>query len=461
MINEGNRVDILTLIRQKSRSQPGQLAFSNTEEGNNVTYGELLDRADQVAARLIERGCRNGERCGLILADGADFLVSALGILAAGLCLVPIATFLPEEEKDFVIQAAGLHWLYQQSCRLLRLPFANAVDGHNDEDFRACDPAYIRFTSGTTGRRKGILLGQKAIIDRLDAANAVLQIASTDRIWFALPMADHFIVSILLYLSRGATVFGISKDDNLRAVAQLFRPTVIYGSPDFYQALTDSDVEALDAVRLAISTTTPLPPQLAVDFYRRFRKYLNPALGIIEVGLLTINTRPDKIGSVGLSMPAYAVTLVGEHGSPVVKPDEVGELQINGPGLLNAYLAPWCPADRLLKQYGYATGDFARIDADGYLFLAGRGKNRLEINGVQFFCEEVETILNALPGIEESRVFLDSTSQTLSAEVVGSPGPTEHLTELLLQRIDSPKVPRHFEIVESLPRTPNGKLRRS
>ncbi len=209
-------MDILTIIRQKSETQPDQLAFSSTEEGGNVTYRELMDRADKVAAKLIERGCRKGERCGLILTDGADFLVSALGILAAGLCLVPIATFLPEEEKDFVIKAAGLHWFYQENRRLFRLPFAEPVDGQNDEEFRACDPAYIRFTSGTTGRRKGILLGQQAIIDRLDAANAVLQIDSTDRIWFALPMADHFIVSILLYLSRGATVLGISKRENWR-----------------------------------------------------------------------------------------------------------------------------------------------------------------------------------------------------------------------------------------------------
>jgi long-chain acyl-CoA synthetase len=453
-------VDILTLIRQKSETQPDQPAFLSTEEGNNVTYRELIDGADKVAARLIERGCQKNERCGLILADGADFLVAALGILAAGLCLAPIAAFLPEEEKDFVIKAAGLHWLYQRNGRLFRLPFAEPVDGQNDEEFRACDPAYIRFTSGTTGRRKGVLLGQQAIIDRLDAANTVLQIDSADRIWFALPMADHFIVSILLYLSRGATIHGISKRENWRAIAQRLRPTVTYGSPDFYEALIHSDVEALNCLRLAISTTTPLPPRLAADFARRFNKNLNPALGIIEVGLLTINTRPDKIGSVGAPMPAYTVTLVGEHGKPV-KPGETGELQINGPGLLHAYLAPWRPVDRLLKPYGYATGDFARTDADGYLFLAGREKNRVQVSGVQFFCEEVETILNTLPGIEESRVFLDSISQTLSAELVGSPGPAEQLTELLLQRIDSRKVPSRFQIVESLPRTPNGKLRRS
>ena len=129
--------------------------------------------------------------------------------------------------------------------------------------------------------------------------------------------------------------------------------------------------------------------------------------------------------------------------------------------MLNAYLAPWRPVDRLLKEHGYPTGDFARVDPDGYLFLAGREKNRLQINGVQFFCEEVETVLNTLPGVEESRVFLDSISQTLSAEVVGSPGSTDLLTDLLLQKIDSRKVPKRFQFVERLPRTPNGKLRRS
>ena len=117
-----------------------------------------------------------------------------------------------------MIKAAGLHWLFQEDSRLFRLPFAQPVDDQNDEEFRACDPAYIRFTSGTTGRRKGILLGHQTIIDRLDAANAILQIDSTDRIWFALPMADHFIVSILLYLSRGATVLGFQ---SMKTGAQL------------------------------------------------------------------------------------------------------------------------------------------------------------------------------------------------------------------------------------------------
>ena len=453
-------MDIVTIIRGEAETQPDRLAFARLEAGEFVTYRQLMERVDRIAQWLTERGCRPGERCGLMMTDGADFLTSALGILGAGLCLVPIATFLPEQDKDLIVKAAGVHWLLQEERRLSQMPFAGSVDDRNDKEFRACNPAYIRFTSGTTGLRKGILLGHRTILDRLDCANARLRITSDDKIWFALPMADHFVVSILLYLSRGATVLTASTDANRRQIAHYHRPTVIYASPEFYEGLIRSDIEALDSVRLAISTAAPLPVQVAEGFVRRFGKNLNPALGIIEVGLLTLNSRSDKSGSVGVAMPAYGIALVGANGQPV-KPDEIGELHVSGPGLLDAYLAPWRPVRRLLGPYGYPTGDFARIDTDGYLYLAGRDKNRLQVDGIQFFCEEVETILNTLPGIEESRVFFDSKSQTLSAEVVGSPGPTERLSELLLKKIDPRKVPRNFHVVECLARTPNGKLRRT
>ena len=137
-------------------------------------------------------------------------------------------------------------------------------------------------------------------------------------------MADHFIVSILLYLSRGATVIASSMPETWGAMAQHWNPTVTYGSPEFYQALVQSNVTALDSLRLAISTAAPLSPQLAADFARRFGINLNPALGIIEAGLLTINTRPEKVGSVGVPMPAYTITLTGENGKPVAPGKIVG-----------------------------------------------------------------------------------------------------------------------------------------
>jgi len=429
------------------------------ESGDTLTYEELVRNSEDIANWLRRRGCRPGERCGLVVADGSEFLQSALGILSAGLCVAPVAKSLPANGKDRVISTAGLHWLLLENERLLRLPFWSPVDHRNDQDFRASNPAYIRFTSGTTGAGKCVLLGHKTIIDRLEAANAVLQIGPNDTVWFGLPMADHFVVSILLYLSRGASVLTANSAKRSELLAEEYRPTVLYGSPDFYSLLIRSRISRLESVRLAISTTTPLSAEIAERFWLKFKRNINPALGIIEVGLLTLNTRPDKIGSVGFPMPAYTVSLVDEKSEPVEK-NEVGELHVSGPGLLDAYLAPWCPIHRLLNDHGFPTGDFARLDGDGYLFLAGRGKNRVRVDGIQFFCEEVESVLDSLPGVRESRVFIDSKSNLLSAEIVGSPGTAERLPEMLLGRIDERKVPKAFFLVEVLPRTANGKLRR-
>ena len=453
-------MDILTLIRQTTENQPTNLAFCSLESGNTLSYKELIQGANCVADWLTARGCRRGERCGLVMADGSEFLQSALGILSAGLCVAPIPTSLPAREKDHAVSAARLQWLLQADGRLWRLPFSKPVDYRNDADFRACNPAYIRFTSGTTGAGKCVFLGHKAIIDRLAAADTAQGVGPTDTVWFGLSMADHFVVSILLYLSRGARVVTADSAEKSEQLVKEYLPTILYGSPDFYISLIRSRISALKSVRLAISTTTPLSAGVAESFYRKFGKQLNPALGIIEVGLLTLNKRSDKIGSVGLPLPAYTVLLIGENGEPVAR-NEVGELHVCGPGLLDAYLSPWRPVQRLLKNHGFATGDFARFDDDGYLFLAGRGKNRIRVDGIQFFCEEVESVLNSLPGIQESRVFIDSRSNLLSAEIVGSPGATERLQEKLRGRIDAKKVPKAFFLVDVLPRTANGKLRRT
>jgi long-chain acyl-CoA synthetase len=452
-------VDIVSLIRQRAKEQPYQPALRIEDSDETLTYSELVRQAEQCASRLSDRGCRPEERCGLFVANPKEFLVSALGILESGLCIAPMGTFLPEEEKDYAIKAAALNWLLEANQRLIRMPFAAAVDDADDKAFRASSPAYVRFTSGSTGRRKGVLLGHQTILNRLNAANEVLKITPKDKIWFTLPMADHFVVSILLYLSRGATVVISDSSTGWKTTVQLVQPTIIYGAPDFFQELARSDVKSLDSVRLAISTTAPLPRQTGTEFGVRFGKKLNPALGIIEVGLLTLNTDPNKSDSVGTAMPAYKVTLVGEDGQ-VIETGETGELHVSGPGLFDAYLTPWRPLNTLMRENGFPTGDFARRDKDGYLYLLGRGKNRLQVDGLQFFCEEVETALNTLPGIKESRVFLDPDSGQLSAEIVGPVVKTQRLEKLLLEQFDARKVPRMFQVVDRLPRTPNGKLRR-
>jgi long-chain acyl-CoA synthetase len=376
--------------------------------------------------------------------------------------MVPMGTFLPGTEVNYIVAAAGLHALHAERKIGFRNANAPAIDNRGDEDFRAACPAYIRFTSGTTGQRKGVLLSHQTIFDRLAAADEILRITPGDRVWFQLPMADHFVVSVLLYLSRGATILTTSPqpDKTWRTLAETHAPTLIYGSPAFYRELNASAVAALPAVRLAISTTSLLPQKVQHGFQSRFGRSLNVALGIIEAGLLTLDQRHDRPGSVGKVMPAYQVTIVGVDGRPVPA-GELGELHVAGPGLLDAYLNPWRSRSCLLREHGFPTGDFARLDPERNLYLAGRGRSRVMVNGLVFFCEEVEAVLDSLPGIVESRVYIDKASGELGAQLVFAAGAAgvKRVEPSLFP--DRRMVPVFFTAVNSLPRTTNGKLLRA
>jgi long-chain acyl-CoA synthetase len=452
---------IIDLIRKQAEQQPDHVAFACVDSNERITYGDLMQRVNAVADWLQGRGCRRFDRCGLYCPEGPESLVNALGILAAGLAVAPISINVAPPELDRVIGAAGLHWLLGADKKLVRFPFAGFVDTQEDRDYRATNPAYIRFTSGSTGPRKGVLLGHNSIVARLATADAILRISPHDRVWFRLPMADHFVVSILLYLSRGATVLTTRTEepDILLQLVSEFGPTIIYGSPESYSVLIEKLSGDLATVRLAICTTTLLGAKTRNGFRSRFGRPLNPALGIIEVGLVTLNQTEDKPDSIGTTMPGYQVTLLDENGVKVPS-GKAGELYVNGVGLLDAYLAPWRPRNEILGTDGYATGDFATMDESGYLRLVGRSKNRLEVSGLHFFCEELEQIINGYPGVQESIVFIDPSTRALSAEIVSQTESSEGLADFLRQRLDPRQVPVSFRTVAELPRTPNGKLLR-
>ena len=462
VIEDGpRRVNILDLIRRQAELQPNNVAFACVDSKVKISYADLMLRVNAVAGWLQSRGCRPFDRCGLYCPEGPEFLVNALGILSAGLAVAPISINVPPQELDRVIGAAGLHWLLGADKKLVRFPFAGFVDTQEDRAYRATEPAYVRFTSGTTGPRKGVLLGHTTILDRLATADAILRITPQDRVWFRLPMADHFVVSILLYLSRGASVLTTwtEEPEILSQLASEFRPTIIYGSPESYSVLIEKLSRDLSTIRLAICTTTLLAPKTSSAFQSRFGRPLNPALGIIEVGLVTLNQSEDKPDSIGTSMPGYQVALLDENGVKV-PPGKVGELYVNGPGVLDAYLAPWLTRSQILGADGYATGDFATMDETGYLRLVGRSKNRLEVNGLHFFCEEVEKVINSYPAVQESLVFIDPNTGSLSAEIVSQNESFQGLAGFLRQRLDPREIPLSFRKVKELPRTTNGKLLR-
>ena len=478
---------VLDLIRAHAARAPEQpalvVARAGEAEPERIGYGELVARVDRLAVRLRAAGVRPAQRTGLVARQGAGFIELALAILAADACFVPI----PDDYAGAVLEGfaerASLHQVALERAdgagrtdfELQARPTPKAVDAAGEREFAALRPAYLRFTSGTTSRRKGVILGHAAILARLDAANRGLGIGPADRILWLLPMAHHFVVSILLYLSRGAAILlpAGSLGRPILELAARERATVLYASP-YHMSLLAKDTSALGLadLRLAISTAEGLRANTACEFAARFGKPVAQALGIIEVGLPVLNLRAasDKPGALGRPLPDYDVWLRGEDGQPVAaptSPDKTGEICIRGPGLFDAYLDPWTPARAIVVPDGFRTGDQGYFDADGELFLVGRRTNRINMAGMKFFSEEVEAVLDAHPGVRRSRVFAREHAhlgEIPIAEVEPSdaahPPTRAELTAHCRAQLPPYKIPRDFKIVEAFPETATGKLAR-
>lgn len=452
-----------------------------------ITFGELFQRISKVTTWLVR--CpgfyrQQVPRIGLACTSGVDYIILALAILKAGGCLVPLADELTEAERLELIERTNLSGLimapevtWGSPNPIGREPSTGAawIDLNNkglenEADFIALDPAFIRFSSGTTGKSKGVILSHSKLRERIVAANAALEIGPGDRVLWMLPMAHHFAVSIVLYLYHGAcTVLATTHlAEEVLHTAKKTRTTVIYGAPFHYALLAaDSSTYRWPDLRLAVTTAAPLPLETAKNFKKRFNKPLVQGMGIIEVGLPLLNTGSSSEAptAVGRPLPAFDIELRDEEGR-ALPAGSIGELWIKGPGMFDAYLSPWQPADEVCVDGWFATGDLAETDAAGRLHLRGRKKSVLNVSGMKVFPEEIEAAIEKHPAVKRSRVVGISHAvigTAPSAEVILHPACQLNSRELhhwCRTLLSIYKVPVQIRFVDELPLTASGKVRR-
>ncbi|MBK1815857.1 AMP-binding protein [Luteolibacter yonseiensis] len=442
-------------------------------DGATLTYGDLMERVSTAAAWLDRRkGFRRDgvSRVGLDCGNGVEYIVLALAILKTGGCLVPLADELTEPERQEIITRTGLCGIVTGTPGGPEWQSLDTPELENEAAFSALDPAFIRFSSGTTGRSKGVVLSHAKLRERITAANAALEIGPHDKVLWMLPMAHHFAVSIVLYLYHGAcTVLGSSHlATEVLELARTTRATVIYGAPFHHSLLAaDDGGYAWPDLRLAVTTAAPLPEALAGHFKKRFGKPLVQGLGIIEIGLPLLNTggAGDSPTAVGRPLPAYDVELRDDEGLPVAI-GKTGELWIKGPGMFDAYLSPWQTVDEICVDGWFATGDLAETDAAGRIYLRGRKKSVLNVSGMKVFPEEIEAAIERHPAVKRCRVA--GMPHTIlgtvpAAEVILENGEVlkpRQLIEWCRKSLSIYKVPVHVKFVSNLPLTASGKIRR-
>jgi long-chain acyl-CoA synthetase len=283
-------------------------------------------------------------------------------------------------------------------------------------------------------------------------------------------MAHHFAVSILLYLLHGAAT--ILPDTHLgpEVYASLvkWKGTVLYAAPFHYAMLSAlPEARPVPSLRLAVSTAVSLPRTTAEDFAAKFQVPLRQGMGVIECGLPLFNDRwPEKMESIGAPQDGYACELRDPSGARAVE-GEPGALFVKGPGFVDAYLSPWMEREKILENGWFRTGDQARIDEDGAVFLVGRTHSVINVGGMKCFPEEVEACLCEHPAVKEARVTAiahHSFGMAPAAEIVpvnsDAPPSAAELIAHCRARLSGYKVPLKFAFLTLLPKTKTGKLDR-
>lgn len=465
------------LLSQSAKRWPHHTAIY--EEESSWTYADLNESVQQLAEELSSNGIEASMGVGVLGKNSRYFVSMLFAVMKCGAVVMPISSHLKDDEVQTILATAKLHAILDDKSSVQ--PIAEAIDLEygwrlsftgvaRNQIFAAHveNPALIRFTSGTTGTSKGVILSHQSILERTEAANKALQLGKGDTVIWVLSMAYHFVVSIILYLRYGCSIVicdGFIADTILEA-ANRYSGTFLYASPMHIRLLAnDTSGRQMPTLKRVISTSTGISAAQCEAFRQRFDIPVSQAYGIIEIGLPIVNMEKseEKPDAVGYALPDYEVEILDDQ-FQLVPPETIGHLAMRGPGMFDAYLEPAQKREDILAQGWFMTGDLASKRADGLITLEGRKKSMINVSGNKVFPEEVEAVLQQHPAVQLSRVsgfqhrFL---GESVQAEVVLKNGEQVGVEELIgfcRQRLSTYKVPQKVLFVETLPLTGSGKV---
>ncbi len=469
-------------IIQKAALQWGDRPAIYDEYGS-LTFKELEKEVDQLAGRLKALGVSDGNAIGVMARNSRQFIIGIFAGLGAGATVMPLSHQMRRSEIEQIVAEAGLHFLIDDKSAPFQpleskeeLPmsigafrFAETGAGTTDRFAPHIQhPAFIRFTSGTTGRSKGVVVSHQSVLERIEAANKALQLGPGDTVVWVLPMAYHFMVSIVLYIHYGAAI-AIVKDFMAKTIMEYTNKchgTLLYASPMHIRMLAgDSTGVMLPSLRTVISTSAGVSLEACLAFKDRFGIDVSQAYGIIEIGLPIINhtksaEHPDAVGH---ALPDYEVEILDEANN-ILPVGEVGKLAIKGPGMFDGYLTPPRKREEILNAGWFMTGDLASKTRSGLVKVEGREKSMINVSGNKVFPEEVETVLNAHQAVALSKIFGNKhplMGEIVEAKVVLRENHTATADELITwcrQRLSAYKVPQIIHFVKEIEMTGSGKV---
>ncbi len=421
---------------------------------------ELAPLVDRSRGQLLNLGVARGTRVGWQIAPGIDAVALHVALLSLGAVSVPLFPSATDAEVAWVRADAGLsHFLTGWACDGPPV----SADRHPDPD----DEAVLLYTSGTTGRPKGVPITHRHLQATVEALHLLWGWSDRDVILHVLPL--HHVHGLIVALhgalhARARIVFSDARDGPaLTDALHRSSASVFMAVPTHYRRLLQAEGNLrFGALRLCTSGSAPLPAAVHRDFTDKSGLTIVERYGMTEIGMAFSNRIGDcRAGTVGSALPHVRWRIVQDGGQDAAA-GAVGELWVAGPNVFAGYLNQPVATEETLVDGWMKTGDLGWVDETGILTLVGRRSERINVGGFKVSPGEVEAVLAEVPLVTEVAVFgVEDTDlgEVCWAAVVGAVA-LEDLQRAAHKALSPYKRPRRYLFVDSLPRNAMGKVHR-
>jgi long-chain acyl-CoA synthetase len=472
-------------------------------EDQEYTNLQLLRFADQLASGLRGLGVAMGDKVMVMLMNCPEVLISYQGILRTGAIIVPVISFLGDREIMHILRNSeskvlitnrhlmskiekGLATLETLKHVLIveneeipeTIKFWDLVKRSSGEpvltDIDEYDLAVILYTAGTTGEPKGVMLTHRNLYSNVVNSSAISDIGPDDVMLHVLPLSHSYGLTVMntgyMFPHKNILMRWFDTEEAFRLIEK-YKVTGFSGSPVMFAMMFNSplaDKYDLSSLRRCGSGSAPLPLDILRGFQEKFSCPIREGYGLSEAAPIVTTHRPDmpqKPGSIGTPIPGVEVRIVDEADNDLPVGD-IGELILRGPNVSPGYYKMPEETGQAFRNGWLYTGDMAKMDEDGYLFIVDRKKDLIIRGGLNIYPWDVEAVIYEHPSVQDVVVVGvpdPIMGEEVKAFVVLKPG--HHVTgqELIgfcRESLGKFKCPKYIEFIDQIPRNPIGKVLR-
>ena len=474
-------------------------SFLTLQDGRVLTYGDLDAESARLANLMVRLGAVPGDRVAVQVEKSPAAVFLYVACLRAGLVFLPLNTAYRADELEYFLTDAAPRIVVHDPaiaelkalCAKHNITAALTLDAKGSGTLvergagepvqfalvprSSKDLACILYSSGTTGKPKGVMLTHGNLAANAAAMHKTWSFGPKDVLLHTLPIfhTHGLFVGINTVLLNGTGLIFHAKYNADDVIADLPRATIYMGVPTYYVRLAGHPkltAELARGVRLFLCGSAPLLEETFVTFAKKTGQQIVERYGMTEAGIITSAdvAKPRRAGTVGWPLPGVTLRIVDGYNKPMPQ-GETGEIQIKGPNLFAGY---WRKSEKTAEDFTadgfFKTGDLAILEPDGMVNIVGRAKDMMISGGFNVYPKEIEGVIDALPGVAESAVvgmphpdFGEAGLAIITMSPGAAPLNVGIVRDALKVVLANYKVPKMIVVAPYLPRNAMGKVQKN